>query len=191
MEPGIKSADTGTESPVTTVIHHKPLPGSIDVYEAWLKEIIPAAQSFAGHQSVSVIRPHVAGGAYTNILHFDTAAHLCRWLESDTRERLMAQIKPHLSEPEGIDIKTGFEFWFTPPPSGKPAKPYKQFLITLSAIFPLTLIIPFAMRPVFDAVPYANLPGVRPFVVAVLIVALMVWVIMPRYTRALSRWLFK
>src|SRR4051812_32033837 len=45
---------------------------------------------------------------------------------------------PFLQTDEDVDIKTGFEFWLTPPRASKPAKPYKQFLITLSAILPLT-----------------------------------------------------
>ena len=59
------------DTPATTVIRQHPLSDAIGRYEAWLKEIVPVAQTFAGHQSVSVIRPHVASDAYTIVLHFE------------------------------------------------------------------------------------------------------------------------
>jgi len=176
--------------PVTTVIRQRPLPDAVVRYETWLKEIIPVAQSFAGYQSVNVIRPHAASDAYTIVLHFDTTANLRRWIDSDTRIRLVEKIKPYLRAPEDIDIKTGFEFWFTPPPAAKPAKPHKHFLITLSAIFPLTILVPWLLQPLLGTVPILSLPGLRHLLVAAAIVALMVYVVMPRYTRLVSRWLF-
>jgi len=178
------------ETPVTTVIHQRPQPGAVSRYEDWLKEIVPTAQQFTGHQGVNVIRPHGASAAYTIVLHFDTMANLQRWLTSDVRARLIDKIQPFLLSEENIDIKTGFEFWFTPPPGGKPAKPYKQFLITLSAIFPLTIVIPWLLQPVFAWLPVLALPGLRQIVIAAVIVAIMVYAVMPRYTRLVSRWLY-
>jgi antibiotic biosynthesis monooxygenase (ABM) superfamily enzyme len=105
--------------------------------------------------------------------------------------QLVEKIQRHLRAPEAIDVKTSFEFWFTPPPAGKPAKPYKQFLVTLSAIFPLTIIVPWALQPGFSWAPFLAMPGIRHLAIAAVIVALMVYVIMPRYTRAVSHWLFR
>jgi antibiotic biosynthesis monooxygenase (ABM) superfamily enzyme len=191
MSQDAYDARVQVDTPVTTVIRQHPLPDAVDRYEAWLKEIIPVAQTFAGHQSVSVIRPHVASDAYTIVLHFDSVANLRKWLDSETRVHLMEKIRPYLRAAEAIDIKTGFEFWFTPPPTGKPAKPYKQFLVTLSAIFPLTIIVPWCLQTLFAWIPQFALPGVRQFIVAAVVVGLMVYVVMPRYTRAVSHWLFR
>jgi uncharacterized protein len=186
----IKSDDEiKLETPVTTVIHQRPRPGAVSRYEDWLKEIVPIAQQFTGHQGVNVIRPHGTSAAYTIVLHFDTMANLRRWLTSEARARLIDKIQPFLLSEENIDIKTGFEFWFTPPPGGKPAKPYKQFLITLSAIFPLTIVIPWLLQPVFAWLPVLALPGLRQFVIAAVIVAIMTYAVLPRYTRLVSRWL--
>ena len=175
---------------VTTVILHRPLADAVGRYEDWLKEIVPAAQRFAGHQGVNVIRPHGSSDAYTIVLHFDTVEHLRAWLDSDVRSQLIAKTRPFLRAEEHVDIKTGFEFWFTPPPGGKPAKPYKQFLVTFSAIFPLTILVPWLLEPVFAWLPTLGLPVVQPFIIAALIVAVMTYVVMPRYTRLISRWLY-
>jgi antibiotic biosynthesis monooxygenase (ABM) superfamily enzyme len=185
MSEGSPDAPIVGDTPVTTIIRQQPLPGSIERYEAWLKEIIPIAQSFAGHQSVNIIRPRDARDAYTVILHFDTNSHLRQWLDSNVRAALVEKIRPDLQEPEAIDIKTGFEFWFTPPVAGTTAKPYKQFMVTLSAIFPLTILVPWALQPLFNWVPVLGLPGLRHLVVATIIVTLMAYVVMPHYTRAI------
>lgn len=178
------------ETPVTTVIHQRPKPGAVERYEDWLKEIIPVAGQFAGHRGVNVIRPHGESDAYTIVLHFDTIANLRDWLSSDARKRLIEEIKPFIRAHEDIEIKTGFEFWFTPPAGGTRAAPYKQFLITLSAIFPLTVIVPWLLQPVFAWVPVLALPVVSHLLVAVIIVGLMTWAVMPHYARLVSRWLY-
>lgn len=189
------SGATGDEikldTPVTTVIRQKPMLGEVGRYEEWLKEIIPVAQRCAGHHGVNVIRPHKPDDAYTIILHFDTVANLRQWLDSETRRQLVEKIRPFLRDEESVDIKTGLEFWFTPSLAGKSAKPYKQFLVTLSVIFPMTLIVPWLLHPVFERVPLLALSGVRHLTIAAIIVGLMVYVVMPRYTRLVSRWLFR
>jgi uncharacterized protein len=178
-------------TPVTTVIRQRPLPNSVGRYEEWLKEIIPVAQSFAGHRSVNVIRPHTPADPYTIVLHFDTIANLRRWLDSKTRAKLVEQIRPFLHAEEDIDIKTGFEFWFTPEAAKKSAKPYKQYLVTLSAIFPLTILVPWLLQPLFQSLPPLGEPGLRHLLIAAVIVGLMVYVVMPRYTRAVAKWLYR
>src|SRR6266851_5200586 len=135
-----KSSNRG-ESEVTSVIHHDVKLGAEDQYEAWLREITPIAKTFKGHRGVNIIRPSKGSRVYTIVLHFDRLEDLERWLSSETRRRLIDQVEPLLEQGDQIEIKTGLEFWFTPPASEqKHAKSYKQFLLTLSVIFPLTII---------------------------------------------------
>jgi hypothetical protein len=95
------------------------------------------------------------------VLHFDTLEHLQGWLGSETRQRLIAKIEPLLASDECVEIKTELEFWFTPPaPAQKHAPSYKQFLLTLSVIFPLTVLVPWAPRPLFQVAPALGLPVV-------------------------------
>lgn len=176
---------------VTTVIVQRPLKAHVAEYEAWLKEIMPVAQTFSGHRGVNVIRPHGQGDGYTIVLHFDTEAHLCAWLESDVRKRLVEKVRPYLHADEIIDVKPGIEFWFTPPDNRKAAPAYKQFLVTLSAIFPLTVIVPWLLAPVFEHVPALAANGVRQLFVDTVIVALMIFLIMPRYVKLVSKWLYR
>lgn len=182
--------DLGQDMPVTTIIRQRPRADAVERYEAWLKEITPLAQQFAGHRGVNIIRPPNASDAYTIVVHFDTISNLRKWLESETRQRLVAGIRPDLRDAEDIDIRTGLEFWFTPPAGGMHAKPYKQFLVTLSVIFPLTFIVPWLLRPLFAWLPLLTIPGIQHLIVAGVIVATVTWLVMPHYTRLISRWLY-
>jgi antibiotic biosynthesis monooxygenase (ABM) superfamily enzyme len=177
----------------TLVIQHHVKTGGAPQYEAWLKEIIPAAQHYTGHLGVNVIRPAEGSNTYTVVLRFDTHEHLREWAESDIRSGLIERVKPLLVTDEQKEIRTGLEYWFTPSgpgPAQKKAKPFKQFLVTLSAIFPLSVAVPWLLTPLFRLVPTLALPVVSNFLVSLIIVFLMVYLIMPRYTRLISRWLF-
>ncbi|RIV21315.1 antibiotic biosynthesis monooxygenase [Fibrisoma montanum] len=179
-----------SNSAVTTIIVQRPYRQSVQAYENWLNKIVPLAQTAPGHRGVNVIRPHGQSEEYTIVLHFESEAYLRDWLASDTRKRLLDEVRPLLNEVERIDIRTGLEFWFTPP-SHKVAPAYKQFLITLSAIFPLSFLIPQLLGPALTAFPILAVPVVRAFVTSLLIVGLMTFVIMPRYVRLVARWLYK
>jgi antibiotic biosynthesis monooxygenase (ABM) superfamily enzyme len=179
------------DTPVTTVIRQNPRPAEIARYEEWVKKIVPVAQACADHRGVNIIRPHKTGQAYTIVLHFDTVANLRRWLDSTERQALVEEIRPFLHAEEDIDIKTGLEFWFTPPPAARPARPDPQIHVTQSVIFPLTIVVPWLLQPLFGWVPFLGTPGIRHLVIAAVIVGLVVYVIMPRYTRLVSRWLFR
>jgi antibiotic biosynthesis monooxygenase (ABM) superfamily enzyme len=177
---------------VTLVIQHHIVTGAEAQYEAWLKDIIPEAMRFNGHLGVNVIRPGGASGIYTVVLRFDSHDHVREWIESDTRRRLIERVEPLLAKGEQLEITTGLEYWFTPQGmEQKKAKPFKQFLVTLSAIFPLTVIVPWLMAPLFQAVPLLALPLVAKFCIALVIVFLMIYVIMPRYTKLIAHWLFR
>jgi antibiotic biosynthesis monooxygenase (ABM) superfamily enzyme len=176
---------------VTSVIEHAVRPGAEAKYEAWLGKITPIAKRFPGHRGIEFIRPPGGSGSYSILLRFDTLENLQDWLRSDTRRELLEEAEQFFERGEKIDIKTGLEFWFTPPPPAqKHPAPYKQFLVTLSVVFPLTLVVPWALRPLFDAMPALGLPGISNLLISSVIVGLMTYVIMPHYTRLIAKWLY-
>jgi uncharacterized protein len=177
---------------VTSVIRHTVKAGSESRYEAWLKEVTPIAQTFPGHRGVNFIRPPKGSRSYTTVLHFDTIEHLEGWLSSDARKRLLAKIEPYLEGGDQVENTTGLEFWFTPPDSEqKQVKRYKQFLVTWSVIFPLTIFVPWVLHPVFQTIPFLGLPAISNLIVAGMIVGLLMYVIMPPYTRLVATWLYR
>jgi len=178
----------GATSEVVSVIRHEVRPGSEARYEAWIDEVVPVAKVFPGHEGVTVVRPPDGSRTYTTVVRFDALEHLQAWLQSPTRQRLLDAIEPHLSHADVPEIRTGFEFWLTPPDHARRVpRPWKQFALVLSAIFPLSLAVPRLLAPVT-----APLPGAfGGLVVAAVIVALLTWVIMPRYTRLVASWLYR
>lgn len=179
------------ESAVTTIIVQRPYKEQIQAYENWLKEMVPLAQGAAGHRGVNVIKPHGQNDEYTIVLHFASENTLRQWLESDTRRQMVERVRPFLNTDEKIEIRTGLEFWFTPPESRKMAPPYKQFLLTWSAIFPLSVLIPLLLSPLFSGLPFLSLPLLKPLLISLCIVGLMTFVVMPRYTRLVAKWLYR
>jgi antibiotic biosynthesis monooxygenase (ABM) superfamily enzyme len=83
---------------------------------------------------------------------------------------------------------TGLESWFTLPgqPGLVPPPPYKMALLTWITIFPLITAIVAITGPTLKDLPLA----VRLGITTALTVPLMTWVVMPRVTRLLHRWLY-
>jgi antibiotic biosynthesis monooxygenase (ABM) superfamily enzyme len=179
-----------TSSTVISIIQQRPKADQVAHYEAWLGSAVPIAQGFAGHQGVNVIRPHQPAGVYTIVLHFDTLEHLRGWLESNVRASLIEKARPMLEVEERIDIRTGLEFWFTPPPY-HPPKPFKQLMVTLLAMFPLTVAVPWVLHPLLSRLFEPGWPVLDRLLVAIVIVGLMTYVVMPHLTRHLANWLYR
>ena len=152
--------------------------------------ISAAKPSDAGHLGTNVIRRLDAIGQYTIIIRFDCYDHLKAWVESDACRNHVRNVEPILVGGDRIEIKSGLDFWFTPPGVRAP-KRFKQFLITFSAIYPLTLLVPAGLSPAIEAMPLLGNLFISRFLVAAIIVWLMVYAIMPRYTRLVSDWLYR
>jgi antibiotic biosynthesis monooxygenase (ABM) superfamily enzyme len=58
-------------------------------------------------------------------------------------------------------------------------------------IFPLTVLVPSALRPLFQVAPVLGLPAVGNLVISGIIVCSVTYVIMPHYTRLLAGWLYR
>jgi len=175
---------------VTAVIQQVVRQDAASAYEVWLKKVVPIAARFPGHRGVNVIRPVAGGRKYTIAIHFDSIEHAQDWFMSVARSQLIEEVMPLLEAQETVETRSGLEFWFHPHPGQPPAKRYKQFLVTLSVIYPLTMIVPFVFNWLFAFSPGLSNYWLEHLVAAATVVALMVYVIMPRYTRWLARWLY-
>jgi antibiotic biosynthesis monooxygenase (ABM) superfamily enzyme len=175
--------------PATLVIRHHVSPSARHDYESWLMKVGCEGQRFEGHLGANVIRPS-GEGPYTIVVRFDAHDRLSHWIGSETRKRLVLEAQRYLEAEEHLELQTGPAFWFTPQVA-KPARarPFKQFLVTLAAIYPLITVVPWALQPLFAAVPHLAHPLLAKFMTAVIVVLLMVYIVMPRCTRRLGSWL--
>jgi antibiotic biosynthesis monooxygenase (ABM) superfamily enzyme len=174
------------------VITHRVREGKHADYERWLNEIAPLCRASPGHLDWHIVRP-ISGltETYTIIIRFDTREHLQAWMESPARARLIEKAQPLFVTGDDFFISSGLDFWFTP--AGARAKVptrWKQYLVTWSAIYPLVLGVPVVAAPVLRQLGVPNSHLLTTFVVTGTVVFLMVYVIMPRYTKLIQRWLF-
>ncbi|WP_152207376.1 antibiotic biosynthesis monooxygenase [Marinobacter changyiensis] len=173
------------------IIRHIVRPEFRDRYETWLRQIIAAAAEFPGHQGVHIVRPSEGNDTFEIAVRFSNNKEAEAWLESDIRKELVSSIVSALASDEQVEIKSGIDFWFTPPASkAKQPTRWKQWLLTTAVIWPLTIIVPVLYKPIFGIIPELSVWGIRHGIVAATIVALVVYLIMPRVVRLVAGWLF-
>ena len=176
---------------VFLVVQHSVRPGCAEDYERWLTRIIPVAASFPGHLGTHVVRPPKGRRDYVIVVRFASSDEAARWEKSDTRGALVAEIQAWLETAETIDLKSGIDYWFTVPDSvGSPPR-WKQWLVTTLVIWPLTILMPMVLKPIFALVPTAIHPLIQGGFVVMAIVGLVIYVVMPNVVRFLSPWFFK
>jgi antibiotic biosynthesis monooxygenase (ABM) superfamily enzyme len=189
------SQDSGqaiTKSGASVVITHRVSKDKQAQYEAWLNEIGPIARASQGLLDLHVIRP-VPGltETYSIFIRYDSEQNLRKWMESDKRNSLIAKVQDLLTGKDEYRIQSGLDFWFMPEgPKAKIPMRWKQFLITWSAIYPLVLGVPLVMIPLLRWLRLPENHYVDVLLITAVLVFLMVYVVMPRYTKLVRGWLF-
>ena len=186
-------SQTITKSGASVVITHRVSIEKQAQYEEWLNEIGPIAKASEGLLDLHVVRP-VRGvtETYSIIIRYDSEQNLRNWMESDVRNQLIAKVQDLLIGKDEYRIQSGLDFWFMP--EGAKARipvRWKQFLITWSAIYPLVLGVPLTLAAVLRWLGVPENHYVDVLFATAVIVFLMVYVVMPRYTKLVRNWLFK
>ncbi|HWH77805.1 MAG TPA: antibiotic biosynthesis monooxygenase, partial [Candidatus Binatus sp.] len=176
---------------VAFIITHVIKAGEEQRYEDWLSDILRAVSKSSGYLGREIFRPAHGSRKYTTIVRFDSHEHLNGWAGSAARRSYVDSVSDLLEEGDQHEIRTGIDFWFTPE-GIKPPKRWKQFLLTLSAVYPLTLVLPLVLGPLFSRIPPPlNDQLIKGFTAAASLTALLTFVIMPHYTRLVKRWLYE
>lgn len=175
---------------VSFIITHNVKPDHHDDYETWLRKIIDTAARHKGHLGAHVIRPARGNNYYEIAVRFASLKDAENWIHSETRHKLVADVREHIQEPEKLHIKSGIDYWFTAATEGhEPPPRWKQWLLTVSSVWPLSMLLPWLLGYLFKLVPALDVFGVRHLIQGMLLVFLLTYIIMPRYTRAVSGWL--
>ena len=142
---------------------------------------------------------------YEVVFTFDTARHFDEWEASETRKQWMVRLKPLMEAQVRTHFLTGLETWFTlPVPSTGivPPPPYKMALTTWLASYPLVALLifllmslpvgkaPGLLQYLFGSLPFPAPLLLSTLVLTVTLVLLMTYVVMPRLTYLLRRWLY-
>lgn len=181
----------GEAKSVAFIITHTIKAGEEERYETWLADILGAVSGFPGYLGREIFRPAHGSRKYTSILRFDALNRLNAWAESETRQAYVGQVNDLLEQGDQYEIRTGIDFWFTPE-GVKPPKPWKQFLLTFSTVYPLSLIIPrLLLRPLVSIAPPLGHELISALLMAAILTGMLTFAIMPRYTRLVRRWLYE
>jgi len=177
----------------SVVITHHIIKGKEIEYEQWLNEISPLCRSSMGFVDWQIVRP-IPGltFVYTVIIRFNTISNLKNWMDSPERKRLIEKAAPLFTKDDNYVIKSGLDFLFTSSDE-KPKVParWKQYFITWSAIYPLSVFIPLAILPVLRSMNFPQNRFIDSMFISGIVVFLMVYIVMPNYTKLIKRWLYK
>ncbi len=177
---------------VSFIIKHRAKSDHHDDYEAWLHKAIAAVSRFKGHMGSHVVRPPAGGHQYEIAARFASREDAENWIHSDTRRDLIDELKEHLEEPEKLDIASGVDYWFTSVTEGnRPPRRWKQWLTTVSVVWPLSMTLPWVLGKIDEAVPVLGTFGLKQLIQSMCLVGLLMYVIMPPYTRRIAKWLSK
>ncbi|NBZ89348.1 antibiotic biosynthesis monooxygenase [Stagnihabitans tardus] len=175
--------------PVTIVVRRRVRPGRETDYEAWLERLTHgAAAQFKGYLGAEFHRPATPGGAYRSVFRFDSMDHLDAFERSDFRAAMLADAAPLFAADAAWERLTGLEFWFDPPPGTKVPQPspHRMALVLIAVVFTLVLALNLILGPLMIAWP---LP-LRVLVTVCIQVGLMTYVIMPRLTPLIARFIY-
>lgn len=189
--------------PVTVVVRRRVRPGKAAAYETWLAALIKEAATLPGYLGTNVQRPasgskesgrNESGGnesrgiEYTSVFRFASVEHLRTFEESEFRLRALREVA-ELVEGDAVWEKlTGLELWFTPPAGTVVPQPsrFRMALVMICVVYGLVLSIGTLVAHVLSTAPMP----LRLLVTITIEVFLMTYVLMPRLTRALARWIY-
>lgn len=171
-------------SPMTVVFDRTVKQGKEAEYELWYKDLIALSEKSPGHLSTQVFKQ---GRRYITSQQFSSSQALNSWLESDERRSQivrLAELTEKAPEPQSL---SGLEPWFELPGQVAPHAPkWKMALITFGVIYTLVTILSYTLMPFIVDWPII----IRSLAFPLVIVPLMTYLIMPRLTKLLRKWLY-
>ena len=173
-----------TDEPVKIVLHMRARPGAREALEAWIKDLVEAAARSADLTGSSVVKS--GRDEYIVLVRFVSQARLEQWESTPEVRRLLHRGEGLMESAEEPVRRTGLETWFTLPGlsaslEGPPA--WKMALVTWLALLPQVIALSFVIPASWPFLANVALSTAIP-------VSMLTWVVMPRATRVLYRWLY-
>jgi uncharacterized protein len=181
---GAVSAEKG----VTVIVARRVRPGAEADFQAWAAEASAAAAKFPGHMGATLQLPDAASGPeHVLVFRFASLADLRRWEQSDERRHYLERAVELTEGDPNVQLLTGMEGWFVPPPHAVAPPPrYKMAIVTGAAIFPLVVGFNALVAPLLEPLP----PIWRTLLATVFLVTAMTYLVMPPLSRLLRGWLY-
>ncbi len=177
-----------SSEPVTIVVTRRVKAGREKDYEGWLERLLAEAKALPGYLGTTVQRPSGSGREYTSVFRFDSVEHLRAFEESDLRRRALLEVGEFVEADAAWNQLTGLEFWFTAPAGTVVPQPskFRMALVMIAVVYSLVFSIGSLVSMVLSAAPQP----LRLLVTITIEVFLMTYVLMPRLTRALAKFIY-
>ena len=164
--------------------------GSEARFEAALHEFVTGPLQTEGQLGINVMRPVEGSGSREYGI-------LQRFRDAESRERFyLSTFYEQWEAMEGSLIEgdakhqnlSGLETWFVSPGQHEviPPPTWKMALVTILGVWPASILIPWILNPFMGGLPWL----LQALLVAVGIVVLLTWAIMPVLVRILKPWLY-
>jgi uncharacterized protein len=173
---------------VTVVVTRKVKRGREPEYEDWLSRLLEEAKSMKGYVGATIQKPASGSTEYTSVFRFDTVDNLRKFEESEMRLRYLREVVDYVEGDATWKKITGLEFWFSPPKGTMIPLPsrFRMALVTIAVVFGLVISIGQVVGMVAAEAP----SYIRLFVTISIEIFLMTYVLMPRITRLLAKWIY-
>jgi antibiotic biosynthesis monooxygenase (ABM) superfamily enzyme len=175
---------SGSE-PLTVVATWKVKKGKETAFEELQQAFTRESAKFPGYMGVSVMRNPTPSGEYVVIYKFDSKEHLDAWQGSDVRQELLHKAESLRAENVRYQTGYGLEFWFTSPTSSAHPPRWKMAIITVLGVWPVSMLVSSVLKPLLVSVPLL----LQALLIAVGIVILLTWVVMPVLVIIFRSWL--
>jgi len=174
---------------VTVVVSRRVMPGHERDYDEWVRRLVAAATEARGNQGATMLIPEPGkSGLYHVVLRFDDEKSVHQWETSYVRQKLS-----HEADAFSRRIRqeaTGLETWFSIPECPELETPprWKMAMVTFLAVFVLSTVIVRLLQWVFNDLNFF----LESALIAVLLVVILTWLVMPFLSRVVFRkWLYK
>lgn len=187
MQPVATAGQPTTPSPVTRIARRRAQPGKAAGYEALVREMFGLMQSHQGFLGAELLPPQAPETDYQVVVHFASEAALQAWDDSPARAEIHQRMREFAENEPDYRRLSGLEAWFTPavvPASMHPPR-VRMAVVTWLGIFPTVSVFLWLVAPLLQPLPFL----LRTALLTALIVITMTWLVMPRLTRMMKRWL--
>ena len=170
--------------PVTVTVARDVRADQREAFEAWAAEVLGLAVEFPGNLGTSLLRPGPGSTRYHLVYRFADGESLASW-ERSTERRAALQRAEHLTDRVDYAHVAGLDSFFTALTPSRPGPRWRMTVLTVAAVFAITLAFQLLVAPHVTSWPLAA----RLLVSAVVVVVLLGYVVMPALSRLFARWL--
>ncbi len=185
-----KRGSMSNHESVTVAVTRIVKPGCEEAFERALHDFVQDSLHLPGQLGVHILRPVPGSGSreYGILRRFESAEARDEFYRSSLFEEWKQKVVGLVEGEPRYERLSGLETWFTLPGQRAIVPPprWKMALVTLLAVFPLSLVLGITLGKWTSGWPIF----VSSLVIGALMVILLTWALMPQLTRLFKPWLY-